>query len=147
MLVASGKTDTALTLCREIAARAPQVGLGWALQGPASHLPAAHKDRLCALASALCRLAHSCLWASHQSCPCSPQARWAHRRCGYLLAAVERYEEGVTAFQAALKSDVHDACGCASARAGSRWSWTCGLLTPSSGERSTPTPAASASSL
>ena len=60
MLVGAGKADTALTLCREIAARAP----------------AAH---------------------------------WASRRAGYLLAAVERFEEGVAAFQTALKGDVRDA--------------------------------------
>ena len=48
---------------------------------------------------------------------CPLQARWAHRRSGFLLAAAERYEEGVTAFQAALRSDVGDAgrggaCAC-----------------------------------
>ena len=37
------------------------------------------------------------------------QARWAHRRAGFLLAAAEKYEEGVTAFQSALKTDVRDA--------------------------------------
>ncbi|KAL4853629.1 Tetratricopeptide repeat protein SKI3 [Chlorella vulgaris] len=60
MLVASGKAATALSLCREIASRAPQ-------------------------------------------------ARWAYRRCGYLLAASEEYEQAVTAFQTALKGDVKDA--------------------------------------
>jgi len=39
------------------------------------------------------------------------QARWAYRRSGYLLSAAERYEEGVTAFQSALKTDVKDAGG------------------------------------
>lgn len=47
---------------------------------------------------------------SHVAAPL-PQARWAHRRAGYLLAAGERWEEGVTAFQAALKTDVRDAGG------------------------------------
>jgi hypothetical protein len=65
MLVERGKPETAETLCREIASRAPQ-------------------------------------------------ARWAHRRLGYLLAAAERYEEGVAAFQMALKTDVADASESAS---------------------------------
>ena len=40
---------------------------------------------------------------------CALQARWAFRRSGFLLAAAERWEEGVAAFQTALKGDVRDA--------------------------------------
>jgi hypothetical protein len=37
------------------------------------------------------------------------QARWALRRSGFLLAAAERFEEGLIAFQSALKTDATDA--------------------------------------
>ena len=47
-----------------------------------------------------------------------PQARWAHRRAGFLLAAAEKFEEGVAAFQSALKTDVRDAGGLLG------WGWT-----------------------
>lgn len=56
-------------------------------------------------------------------CACLLQARWAYRRCGYLLAASEEYEQAVTAFQTALKGDVKDAgeAGVGWERAGVVW--------------------------
>lgn len=109
MLVGSGKADTALTLCREIANRAPQVRL----------VAAAHAvhcfvlDVVDAAAAGNCTHSWQCglFPTSHRSlrAPCPAQARWAHRRAGFLLAAAEKYEEGVSAFQSALKTDVRDA--------------------------------------
>ena len=108
MLVGSGKADTALTLCREVANRAPQVR-------PVAAAHAVHCVLCCVWwmrrQQATARIAGNAA-ASYVAlfhAPCPAQARWAHRRAGFLLAAAEKYEEGVSAFQSALKTDVRDA--------------------------------------